>query len=109
MIFCPDVIIPDSGLTGLNNANIYVYIYIYIYENRIWHKITIKGWYAIKPNNLTYSSMAEAMFGLVCLFIGISTFMGYLMSKSFLLKNSSDTIKSIAGRELQASCLSWGY
>ena len=37
MIFCPDGIIPDSGLTGLNNTHthththIYIYIYIYIY------------------------------------------------------------------------------
>ena len=28
---CPDGIIPDSGLSGLNN--IYIYIYIYIYTN----------------------------------------------------------------------------
>ena len=27
--FCPDGIIPDSGLTGPNNT-IYIYIYIYI-------------------------------------------------------------------------------
>ena len=27
MIFCPDRIIPDSGLTGLNNIYIYIYIY----------------------------------------------------------------------------------
>ena len=27
MIFCPDGIIPDSGLTGLNNIYIYIYIY----------------------------------------------------------------------------------
>ena len=25
MIFCPDRIIPDSGLTGLNNTYIYIY------------------------------------------------------------------------------------
>ena len=30
MIFCPDGIIPDSGLTGPNNT----YIYIYIYKER---------------------------------------------------------------------------
>ena len=30
MIFCPNGIISDSGLTGLNN--IYIYIYIYIYK-----------------------------------------------------------------------------
>ena len=28
---CPDGIIPDSGLSGLNN--IYIYIYIYIYSS----------------------------------------------------------------------------
>ena len=28
-----------------------IYIYIYIYK--IWNWITIKGWYDIKPNNLT--------------------------------------------------------
>ena len=28
MIFCPDGIIPDSGLTGLNNIYIYIYIYM---------------------------------------------------------------------------------
>ena len=31
-------------------------------------------------------------FGLVSLFNGISTFVGYLMSKPFSEKNSSDTI-----------------
>ena len=30
MIFCPDGIIPESGLTGPNNIYIYIYIYIYI-------------------------------------------------------------------------------
>ena len=30
MIFWPEGIIPDSGLTGLNNTYIYIYIYIYI-------------------------------------------------------------------------------
>ena len=30
MIFCPDGIIPDSGLTGLNNTYINIYIYIYV-------------------------------------------------------------------------------
>ena len=29
-----------------------IYIYIYIY-NKIWHKITSKGWYAIKTNQTT--------------------------------------------------------
>ena len=29
MIFCPDGIIPNSGLTGLCNKHIYIYIYIY--------------------------------------------------------------------------------
>ena len=37
--FGPDGIIPDSGLTGLNNTNIYIYnilyIYIYIYIYKI--------------------------------------------------------------------------
>ena len=37
MIFCPDGIIPDSGLTGSNNTHThthtYIYIYIYIYIN----------------------------------------------------------------------------
>ena len=28
--YCPDGIIPDSGLTGLNNIYIYIYIYIYV-------------------------------------------------------------------------------
>ena len=36
MIFCPDGIIPDSGLTGLNNTYIYTYIYIYIYSQVGW-------------------------------------------------------------------------
>ena len=31
-------------------------------------------------------------FSLVSLFIGISTFMGYLISKTSLLKNSSDAV-----------------
>ena len=29
--FCPDGIIPNSGLTGPNNTYIHIYIYIYIY------------------------------------------------------------------------------
>ena len=32
MIFSPDGIIPDSGLTGLNNTYTHTYIYIYIYK-----------------------------------------------------------------------------
>ena len=28
----------------------YIYIYIYIYIYRIWHYITYKHWYTIKPN-----------------------------------------------------------
>ena len=38
---------------------IYIHIYIYIYIQKIWHLITIKRWYAIKPNNqpkLNYDS-----------------------------------------------------
>ena len=39
-IFCPDGIIPDSGLTGLNNTHTYththIYIYIYIYIWALW-------------------------------------------------------------------------
>ena len=37
------------------------------------------------------------LFGLVSLFNGISTFVGYLMPKPFSKKNSSGTIKPIAG------------
>ena len=37
-------------------------------------------------------------FSLVSLFIGISTFIGYLMPNPFLKKNSSSTILPIAGR-----------
>ena len=32
--YCPDEIIPDAGLTGLNNTYIYIYIYIYIVIHR---------------------------------------------------------------------------
>ena len=39
MIFCPDGIIPDSGLTGLNNTYIYIYIL---------HKILCKVYFYIK-------------------------------------------------------------
>ena len=31
MIFCPDGIIPDSGLTGLNNIYIHIYIHTYMH------------------------------------------------------------------------------
>ena len=37
-------------------------------------------------------------FGLVSFFNGISTFVGNLMPKTFSLKNSSGTIKPVAGR-----------
>ena len=37
---CPDGIIPDSGLSGLNN--IYIYIYIYFFKkNKIGHIIIL--------------------------------------------------------------------
>ena len=32
MIFCPNGIIPDSSLIGLNNTHTHTYIYIYIYN-----------------------------------------------------------------------------
>ena len=36
---------------------IYIYVCVRVCVcvcvNRIWHEITIKSWYAIKPNNLT--------------------------------------------------------
>ena len=43
MIFCPDGIIPNSGLTGLNNTYIYIYIYIYItlYINILHNDVTM--------------------------------------------------------------------
>ena len=44
------------------------------------------------------------VFGLVSLFNGISTLMGYLMPKSSIQKNSSDTIKPIAG-EIRGLCI----
>ena len=31
IIFCPDGIIPDSGLTGLNNTHTHTHTHIYIY------------------------------------------------------------------------------
>ena len=39
MVFCPDGITPNSGLTGPNNIYIYIYIYIYIW-NLIKNNIT---------------------------------------------------------------------
>ena len=42
MIFCPDGIIPDSGLTGLYNIYIYIYIYIYGGVNRVSQKAGLK-------------------------------------------------------------------
>ena len=45
MIFCPDGIIPDSGLTGLNNKPIIcIYIYIYIYSGE--NKYFIPYWFS---------------------------------------------------------------
>ena len=38
-------------------------------------------------------------FGLVSLLNGITTFMGYLMSKISFLKNNIDTISPLAGRK----------
>ena len=35
MIFCPGGIIPDPGLTGLNNTYIYIYIYIVIHRQTV--------------------------------------------------------------------------
>ena len=61
MIFCPDGIIPDSGLTGPNDTHthththtyiyIYMYIYIYIY---IYKKEDVLSYdkAALKPNLL---------------------------------------------------------
>ena len=59
-------------------CEIYIYIYIYIY---------IK----LKKFMVLTHSLGE-LGGLVSLFNGISTFVGYLMPKLFSLKNSSCTI-----------------
>ena len=58
--------------------------------------MTYKGWYVIKPNKPNQTNRIilylEVSFGLVSLFNGISTFVGYLMPKLFSLKNSSGFI-----------------
>ena len=41
-------------------TNIYIYIY------RIWHQITLKGWYAIKPKKKKKKQTKQVM--LFCLF-----------------------------------------
>ena len=48
MIFCPDGIIPDSGLTRPNNTHTHthVYIYIYIYYNTLVVTISLGGFVA---------------------------------------------------------------
>ena len=52
------------------------------------------GWgsYPFAEMQLVYSLTLVDCFGLVSLFNGISTFVGYLMPKLFSLKNSSGTI-----------------
>ena len=30
------------------------------YKNGIWYRITVKGWYAVKPNNLTWPNLNTA-------------------------------------------------
>ena len=45
-----------------------------------------------------FPSHFKYRFGLISLFNGMSTYVGYLISKSSPEKNSAGTIKSIAGR-----------
>ena len=35
MVFCPDGITPNPGLTGPNNTTIYTYIYIYMHTHPV--------------------------------------------------------------------------
>ena len=57
----------------VHNSNIYIYIYIYIYILSLFHLI----WpYVV-------SELTQTHFGLVSLFNGISTFVGYLMAMLF--------------------------
>ena len=51
-----------------------------------------------KLKNQVYVTIL-AIAGLVSLFSGISTFVGYLVPKSFFYKNSSGTIQSLAGEK----------
>ena len=41
MIFCPEGIIPDSGLTGPNDIYIYIYIYICVVHTKGILQITL--------------------------------------------------------------------
>ena len=56
-IYKSDIYIEDSALNNLQGLichktkpNQIIYIYIYICIKMIWHQITYKGWYTIKPN-----------------------------------------------------------
>ena len=63
--------------------------------NLVWQPISEKENSKSKPVELHLKTDFEsnpAWFGLVSLFNGISTFVGYLMPKPFSYKNSSGTI-----------------
>ena len=64
---------------SIKNTQTLLYIYIYIY---IYVCVCGGGWVFV----------CVVWFGLVSLFNGISTFVGYLMPKLFFQKNSSGTI-----------------
>ena len=44
---------PNPNPTWVGSFWLFRYIYIYIYIYKLWYQIIIKGWYAIKSNNLT--------------------------------------------------------
>ena len=62
-----------------------------------YRSFLFQNWKSSENNFIYDLKPLKLRFGLVSLFNGISTFVGYLMPKLFSLKNSSCTIEHIAG------------
>ena len=71
-----------------------MHIYIYIYRIMTIYIMTYIYIYIYRERERETCNFSPGLvwFGLVSLFNGISTFMGYLMPKLFSEKNSSGTI-----------------
>ena len=87
--------LPPSQISFVHNGVIFFDNFLQKYFLLAIMKINIENRnipfiYAVMNANRT--KMLTLNLGLVSLINGISTFMGYLMSKPFLMKNSNDII-----------------
>ena len=71
--------------------------------NRIWHWISIKGWYAIKPKNPTFNSLSTCLRLFYALTLRIDLVLWHINHCSLLIPNSFLYIKTVLFQTIQFS------